>query len=339
MDASIIAVWGRSGVGKSTLAVNLACALADTRCVGLISSNLQYGHLQSFCGQTIENGKGLLNALENPAHTKEYFWKAASNGLLENVFLLTVPNEYTGLQADCVSMEAVEVVLDHARALFDVIIVDASEDVTNPVSGVALTQARQVVVVHRPSVASGLWFRSMGDFIFQLHLKKYHTFTYETKLTTSHNISPQTFKSGYGFAATLSNSISTRQTGNQGCGSWGNSRANTKIPSPPGKAQVKLGWTVTNRLGTQSSTVDLNLLSRTATQSKFEPRPNPISEINSKLIFTDVALAGTKQNPKEHQFIISIVGGGVNGVPFCKEITDKITINGNMYEDDATGAN
>jgi MinD-like ATPase involved in chromosome partitioning or flagellar assembly len=138
MDASLIAIWGRSGAGKSTLAVNLACALAKTRCVGLISSNLQYGHLQSFFGQTIESGKGLLNALENPAHSKDYVWKAASVSLLENIFLLTVPNDYTGLQADSVSMEAVEDVLDHARALFDVIIVDGSEDITNPVSGVSM---------------------------------------------------------------------------------------------------------------------------------------------------------------------------------------------------------
>jgi hypothetical protein len=61
--------------------------------------------------------------------------------------------------------------------------------------------------------------------------------------------------------------------------------------------------------------------------------------LRSKLIFTDVALAGTAQRPQEHRFIISIAGGGVNGIPFCKEITERITINGVMYEDDATGAN
>jgi MinD-like ATPase involved in chromosome partitioning or flagellar assembly len=171
MDANLIAVWGRSSSGKSTLAVNLACALAKTRCVGLISSNLQYGHLQGFFGQTILNGRGLLNALENPSDTKEYFWKAGSSGLLENIFLLTVPNDYTGLQADSVTMDAVEDVLEHARAIFDVLIVDGCEEITNPISSVSIAKARQVIVLHRQSVASGLWYRSMGDFLFQLHLE------------------------------------------------------------------------------------------------------------------------------------------------------------------------
>ena len=167
----------------------------------------------------------------------------------------------------------------------------------------------------------------------------YHTFTYETKLTAEHDILPKTLKSGYGFAVTVNNSVSTRLVGNQGCGAWGAGRANTLIPTLPDKAQVKLGWGTSNRLGTQPSTVDLNLVYRTATQSRFECGPNLISEIKAKLIYTDVALAGTRQSPKQHQILINITGGGVNGIPFCKEITDRITINGNMYEDDATGAN
>ena len=126
---------------------------------------------------------------------------------------------------------------------------------------------------------------------------------------------------------------------NSGCGSWGSGRANTQIPAPPDKAQVRLGWTVTNRRGTQPVTVDLHMLSRTAVQSRFEPQQNPISEIGSKLIFTDVALAGTGQSPRNHQVIINVTGGGVNGIPFCLDIRDNITINGNMYEDDATGHN
>jgi len=52
----------------------------------------------------------------------------------------------------------------------------------------------------------------------------------------------------------------------------------------------------------------------------------------------DVALAGTKTSPKTHPVTININGGGVAGVTtFCKKITESITINGSMYEDDHTG--
>lgn len=166
-----------------------------------------------------------------------------------------------------------------------------------------------------------------------------HLFTYETKLTTTHNIDSKVLKSGYGFAVTLNNSISTRLVFNAGCSSWGAGRANTKIPVPPTKAEVRLPWKVTNTLGTQSYTVYLNKITQKNTTSGFEPLPNPISEVRAKKIYTDVAMKGTKTAPAIHNFTIYISGGGVNGVEFCNTINESITINGNMYEDDYTGGN
>lgn len=63
-----------------------------------------------------------------------------------------------------------EQVLERARPAFEVLIIDGSGDLMNPVSTVGLSQSSQVLVVHNPSAASGLWFRSMSDFIRQLHL-------------------------------------------------------------------------------------------------------------------------------------------------------------------------
>jgi Flp pilus assembly CpaE family ATPase len=74
------------------------------------------------------------------------------------------------LLCDNVSQAAVEQVLDRAKPYFEILIVDGSEDLNSPVSSVGISQSSQLVVAHRPSVASGLWFRSVGDFIYQLHL-------------------------------------------------------------------------------------------------------------------------------------------------------------------------
>ena len=55
MNAKIITVWGANGSGKTTVAANLAAALADRDLmVGIISSKLTYGELQSIFGKRVE---------------------------------------------------------------------------------------------------------------------------------------------------------------------------------------------------------------------------------------------------------------------------------------------
>jgi hypothetical protein len=168
----------------------------------------------------------------------------------------------------------------------------------------------------------------------------HHTFIYQTVLSTSHSIDPTTFKSGYGFSADITCSISTSMVDNIGtfCHSWGRNRVNEKKPAPPSQAEVRVPWTVTNKLGTQGMIVALGKVSSNSTRSVFAPMPNSISEISAKKIYTPVQLAGTGASPKKHDFTMYVSGGGVNGVEFCKSITESITINGDMYEDDFTGA-
>ena len=74
MNAKIITVWGANGSGKTTVAVNLAAALADRdMMVGIISSKLTYGELQSVFGKRIEPEKGIYKAISNGCNTKNMF--------------------------------------------------------------------------------------------------------------------------------------------------------------------------------------------------------------------------------------------------------------------------
>lgn len=165
-----------------------------------------------------------------------------------------------------------------------------------------------------------------------------HTFVYETKLTTTYNIAPRTMKSGYGFGVDVDTSIATRMVSNSGCGNWGGGRSPSKKPVPPTKAEVRLNYKVVNKLGTQPYTVQMLQTHLGSTASAFEPKANPISEIRAKKIYTAVGLKGTSKSPAKHYFDIYVSGGGVNGVEFCRVLHDFITINGNLYEDDFTGA-
>jgi hypothetical protein len=165
-----------------------------------------------------------------------------------------------------------------------------------------------------------------------------HTFTYETQLTSNYSLAPRSLKSGYGFSVLVNNAISTHLISNSGCGEWGDGRQPSNKPSPPSKGEVRLSYRVTNKLGTQPYTVQLQQAHLGSTTSSFEPKANNISEIRAKKIYTDVALKGTANAPARHYFDVYISGGGVNGVEFCKTFRDYITINGNMYEDDFTGS-
>lgn len=63
-------------------------------------------------------------------------------------------------------------------------------------------------------------------------------------------------------------------------------------------------------------------------------RKVPYQKQAARKIYTDVALAGTKEEPASHSFDIYISGGGVGNIEFCKKLSKTITINGDMYEDD-----
>ena len=165
-----------------------------------------------------------------------------------------------------------------------------------------------------------------------------HAFTYETQLTSHYSLSPRTLKSGYGFVIQVDNAITTQLISNSGCGEWGDGRQPSDKPTPPTKGEVRMNYKINNKLGTQPYTVQLQQSSYGSRTSSFEPKPSNISEIRAKKIYTDVSLKGTAQTPYRHYFDIYISGGGVNGVEFCKTFRDFLTINGNLYEDDFTGA-
>ncbi len=159
----------------------------------------------------------------------------------------------------------------------------------------------------------------------------HHTFTYRTTLSADATVTPSTFKSGYGFETGVNYSIKTKLIDNDGdyCSGWGNNCKANKTVKDPTKATVYIPWSMTNRLGTQSKSIAMEKSGK-----GFKLPKSPVSETGARKIYTDVSLAGTKEEPASHSFEIYISGGGVNGIEFCKKLSKSITINGDMFEDD-----
>lgn len=162
-----------------------------------------------------------------------------------------------------------------------------------------------------------------------------HTFTYKAVLSAEAELTPSTFKSGYGFETKVTYKVTKSLVKNDGgCSSWGNSRSAKSTVSDPTKATVYVPWTMTNRLGTQPQAISMEKSGKT-----FVLPVSPVSEAGARKIYTDVALAGTEEEPVQHSVDIYISGGGVGDIEFCKKLTPAFVINGDMYSDDFSGMN
>ncbi|MBS7297673.1 MAG: hypothetical protein KIG65_01170 [Eubacteriales bacterium] len=162
-----------------------------------------------------------------------------------------------------------------------------------------------------------------------------HTFTYRAILNANATISPDTFKSGYGFELLLNCGITQNLISNIGdCNNWGENRRAVSVVRAPDRATVYLPWTMTNSLGTQGNIVSME---KNGNINFILPQSR-VSQIGARKIYTPVELAGSETTPVSHSFDIYINGGGVGNIEFCKKLVGTITINGVMYDDDFSGA-
>jgi MinD-like ATPase involved in chromosome partitioning or flagellar assembly len=169
MENKIYTVWGANHSGKTTFAVNLACALSKRDLlVGLISSNLIYGELQIFFGQSVAFEKGLYKALQDDApNLGEKFTEYEE---IKNLFFLSVPTHYSGLLCDTVTLQSAEQLINNASITFDVLIIDGSAEINNPISSVGLWLADKIFTLHKPSIAAQMWHQGVADFVRELHI-------------------------------------------------------------------------------------------------------------------------------------------------------------------------
>jgi len=54
--------------------------------------------------------------------------------------------------------------------MFDMLIIDGASEINNPISSVGLWLADRIFILHRPSIRAQLWYRSVSEFILELHI-------------------------------------------------------------------------------------------------------------------------------------------------------------------------
>lgn len=166
MNAKIISIWGANGSGKTTTAVNLAFALAQRNfLVGVISSNMYYGEMQTVFGCNVDSDRGTYHSLMS-GETKNMFVQAGKSA----VFVLSAPDKFDAMQLTTVSADSAINLLDNAVDSFDFVIIDGNTELNNPISSIGMTKADKVLIVHKPSVKDCLWYRSMQNVIDLLNL-------------------------------------------------------------------------------------------------------------------------------------------------------------------------
>jgi len=168
MNAKIITIWGANGSGKTTVAVNLAAALADRDyMVGIISSKLLYGELQSFFGKRVEPEKGIYKAISNGCNTKNMF-ETTDN---PNLFILSPPNVFDGMLLTAISADTVKDLIEDSTIRFDYIIIDGSEELNNPVSSIGLTMSNKIVRVYKVCAKDCIWHKAMENLTNLIHIR------------------------------------------------------------------------------------------------------------------------------------------------------------------------
>ena len=168
MNAKIVTVWGANGSGKTTVAVNLAAALADRDLmVGIISSKLTHGELQSVFGKRVEPEKGIYKAISNGCNTKNMF-EATDN---PNLFILSPPNVFDGMLLTAISADTVKDLIEDSTIRFDYIIIDGSEELNNPVSSIGLTMSNKIVRVYKVCAKDCIWHKAMENLTDLIHIR------------------------------------------------------------------------------------------------------------------------------------------------------------------------
>ena len=158
MAAKTIAIWGRNGCGKTTLAFNLAGWLAQNQMlVGLISA-ADFAEIPSFLGLTFPTNKGLKAAKDFPTeHIKEFYIGTMRDS---SMYLLSPPPDGDSFDMCGFDKAFGRRIIQESKETFDVVIVDCTSYKENAITGEAIALSDAVIVPVDDNIAYPEWYHS-----------------------------------------------------------------------------------------------------------------------------------------------------------------------------------
>ena len=159
MSNNMIAVWGAPGRGKTTVAVNLAAALAKENTVLLVSCNLWFPEIQMPFGQVVKESGSISRLAVASCAPYDLFTQVHD---LKNLQLLTLPDDHGQLFGDYWNGEtAAQLYAQIDRCAFNYVIVDGASQPDNPISTLGLERAALLLHVGGFGVSGLFWQRAM----------------------------------------------------------------------------------------------------------------------------------------------------------------------------------
>lgn len=183
MSAKTVAIWGKNGCGKTTLAVNLAAWLAQNqKLVGLVSAS-PYAEIPAYIDCTFPANKGTKAAKEMTSdHIKNFFVEAGSN---YGFYLLSVPPNDSSLELSSFDRATGRRIIQESREVFDVVIFDGMPIKTDAITGEAVALCDVIVIPVDDNIAYPQWYQSSKEMFDNLKVK---CFFFESKFNGYANI-------------------------------------------------------------------------------------------------------------------------------------------------------
>ncbi|MCL2146372.1 MAG: AAA family ATPase [Synergistaceae bacterium] len=148
----IVAVWGKSGSGKSVLSTNLSCALAKRGLkIALIGANRFYGSIQHYFGMGINPDESLRTCFSEMVYSNiEKYFKACA--MQKNLYVSSQSNYDDCLGYSKFSRDQVKRFLNLSGECFDIMVIECDDSIDDALSMLSLTHSELVLYVTRPTV-------------------------------------------------------------------------------------------------------------------------------------------------------------------------------------------